>query len=167
MGRDKALVTVEGEPMARRVARALRAAGADDVVCIGGDALALRAIGLEVVPDAQPDEGPLGGVHDALVWSSAPVTVIAPCDLVAPDAASFRALVDALAGAVDANAAVPIVDGRWRALPVALRAAAAPALTAQFDAGERALHRAIACIQFVEVDAGLLTDADEPGDLPR
>ena len=38
MGRDKAFVEVDGAPMAQRVARAMRGAGALEVVCVGGDA---------------------------------------------------------------------------------------------------------------------------------
>ena len=37
MGRDKALLRVDGVPMAVRVATALRAGGADPVAAIGGD----------------------------------------------------------------------------------------------------------------------------------
>ena len=167
MGQDKALLPVEGEPMAVRVANALDAAGAHAVVCVGGDEGAMRALGLDVVADDHPGEGPLGGFLRALRWATTPVTVISTCDLITPQASSFRALVDALAGARDALAAVPVVDGRWRALPIAVRATATAPLSAMFEAGERAVHRAIEQVPFVEVEAGPLADADEPGDLER
>ena len=165
MGRDKALLEVDGVPMSVRVSDALHGAGASAVVCVGGDERQLRALGLDVIGDDHPGEGPLGGFLRALRWSTTPVTVIAPCDLVAPLASSFRTIVAALGAHPTALAAVPIVDGRWRALPIALRAAVAPVLTEVFDAGERAVHQAIAQIDFVEIDAGPLADADEPGDL--
>lgn len=165
MGRDKAVLAVDGEPMAVRVANALREAGAHDVVCVGGDEQSLRAHGLEVVADDHPGEGPLGGLLRGLRWSTATITVISPCDLVSPRASSFLTLVDALSADDAAVAAVPVVDGRWRALPVALRAAVTPVLTEVFTGGERAVHRAIEQVRFVAVDAGPLADADEPGDL--
>jgi len=165
MGRDKALLPVDGEPMAVRVANALRDAGAHAVVCAGGDGAALRAIGLDVIADDHPGEGPLGGFLRALRWSTTPVTVISPCDLKAPQASSFHAMVDALAAAPDALAAVPVVDGHWRALPIAVRAAAATRLGELFAAGERSVQRAIEQVEFVQIDAGSLADADEPGDL--
>ena len=62
MGRDKALVAVDGVAMAERVARALEAAGCADVRFVGGDAPALAALGRPVLPDAYPGAGPLGAV---------------------------------------------------------------------------------------------------------
>src|SRR5690606_32897540 len=50
MGTDKALLEVDGRPLARRLAEVLAAAGCDPVWCQGGDEPALRALGLDVVP---------------------------------------------------------------------------------------------------------------------
>src|SRR5262245_1565825 len=80
MGRDKALVEVDGRPMAGRVAAALREAGAAEVQAIGGDAAGLGELGLDVVPDRFPGEGPLGGIVTALSAASQPVTVVVACD---------------------------------------------------------------------------------------
>ena len=82
MGRDKALLPVGGVPMALRVADALRAAGADEVVAVGGDATALAALGLTVVPDDHPGAGPLAAIVTALAAGAAPGSPAA-----APDAA--------------------------------------------------------------------------------
>ena len=46
MGRDKALVEVDGRALALRVADALRRAGADPVAAVGGDLPALARLGL-------------------------------------------------------------------------------------------------------------------------
>ncbi|MBK9970940.1 MAG: NTP transferase domain-containing protein [Acidimicrobiaceae bacterium] len=70
MGRDKALVPVHGAPMVMHVVSALRSAGCDPVQAIGGDAPALAALGLDVVGDGHPGEGPLGGVITALAASA-------------------------------------------------------------------------------------------------
>ncbi len=165
MGTDKALLEIDGVAMAVRVADALRAAGAGAIVSVGGDAAALRALGLDHVPDDDPDGGPLAGVVTALAHSAAAVTLVAPCDLVAPAPAPFAALVAALATPA-AMVAVPVVDGRWRPLPAAFRAAARASLAAAFASGERALHRAIEHVGFTAVDGlASLGDADTPGDL--
>ncbi|HLM64354.1 MAG TPA: molybdenum cofactor guanylyltransferase [Acidimicrobiales bacterium] len=66
MGQDKAFLVVEGEAMVVRVARALRGAGAGEVVAVGGDAAGLRGLGLAHLPDDHPGDGPLGGVLTAL-----------------------------------------------------------------------------------------------------
>ena len=165
MGRDKALLPIEGHAMAARVAQALTDAGASDVVCVGGDVEALRALGLTAVHDDHPHAGPLGGLVTGMARATEAITLITPCDLVRPSAEPFRALVTTLL-AVPAMAALPIVDGRWRPLPAALRTTARRALADSFAEGERAVHRAIERLEFVTVDVGVLTDADTPEDLP-
>lgn len=153
MGRAKADIEVDGIAMATRVADAMVAAGALDVARIGDE-----------IADHHPGEGPLGGVLTALSWSDEPITVVAPCDLVAPSAAAFRALVAALV-AGDALAAVAAPD---RPLPVALRAAAGVVLAERFAAGERSLRGALGSVAVVTValpDAAV-ADADTPEELP-
>jgi molybdopterin-guanine dinucleotide biosynthesis protein A len=67
MGRDKALVEVHGRALVAVAADALRAAGAEVVLTIGGDADALVAAapGTRPVADLHPAEGPLGGLLTA------------------------------------------------------------------------------------------------------
>ena len=107
MGRDKALIQVDGTPMACRVADALAAAGASEVLCIGGDEHTLRAAGLDHRADEDPGAGPLAAVVTALHHAAHDVVFIGACDLLDPDAEAIRATVDALA---DHDAAVP-TDG--------------------------------------------------------
>ena len=66
MGVDKAAVEVDGTPMARRVGDVLAAAGCSPVIAIGGDPTALGHLGLDVVDDGFPGQGPLGGILTAL-----------------------------------------------------------------------------------------------------
>jgi molybdenum cofactor guanylyltransferase len=67
MGRDKALIALEGRALAVRVAEAVAAAGASGVVAVGGDLEGLRAAGLAAVPDRDgPGAGPLAGILTAL-----------------------------------------------------------------------------------------------------
>ena len=154
MGRDKAAIVIDGRTMADRVADALRAAGADEVVTIGGARGA--------VADDVPGEGPLAGIVTAVRWAGGRVVVVAPCDLVAPDPGALRALAAAVEdGAV---AAVPAPD---RPLPIAVADGAA--LIEAFAAGERAVHRALAGIDGVVVvplAAASTADADTADQLP-
>jgi molybdopterin-guanine dinucleotide biosynthesis protein A len=166
MGRDKALLPMANEPMAVRVVHALEEAGAREVVCVGGDTAALRALGLNAIEDDYPDGGPLGGVISGLSRSDEHITLVAPCDLLEPDPAAFVALVAALMRS-DALVAVPTVDGVWRPLPAAFREESRRGLVEAFEAGERAVHRAIGRLAFVAVDVGPLPDADTPEDFPE
>src|SRR5262245_38669006 len=115
MGRDKATdVEVDGRPLVRCVADALVAAGADEVLAIGGDAGKLAAAGLDVVPDAHPGEGPLGGILTALRRARNDTVVVLSCDLAWLDAATVARLLE-----VDTNA--PVVARTDRRQPLIAR----------------------------------------------
>lgn len=190
MGRDKALVEVDGVPMLRRVAVALRRAGATHVACVGsaaegqgdggdGDARrrgALQGLDVPAVADDHPGEGPLGGVLTALRTAPAGVelVLVVACDLLAPSPTALRATVTALAigGGDVAVPDVADVAGRQPAWHHAAwhRRAEGP-LRAQFEAGERSLRRAVAAagldvVRVEGIDPEACADADEPGDLP-
>lgn len=170
MGRDKALIAVDGRALARRVADALRAAGAGEVVAIGGDAEALRAQGLATVPDQAPGAGPLTGILTALSHHEAGFVFVAGCDLVDPSAAAVAATVSALAAAPEGDVAVPVVEGRRQWMHAAWRGRAGMPLGAAFEAGERAVHAAVSAgalrVVEVDLDPSAVADADQPSDLP-
>jgi molybdopterin-guanine dinucleotide biosynthesis protein A len=93
MGRDKALVTVDGVPLAARVARAVREA-AGSVVLVG-DPVRHAGLGIEVVPDRLPGCGPLGGIHAALAHTACEWNLIVACDMPRLPAELLRDLLDA------------------------------------------------------------------------
>lgn len=171
MGRDKALVLVEGRPMAARVAEAARAAGATRVVAVGGQEGALEALDLPVVADPQPGGGPLQAVVGSLEALGPGIVLVLACDLVQPDPAAMAATVDALGGAPEAAVAVPLDDrGRRQWVHSAWRPTIAePVLAEAWQRRERSLHRAVAGLVVLDVRGvertGLL-DADRPEDLP-
>ena len=169
MGTDKALVELQGRALASRIADALTAAGASRVVAIGGNAPALRALGLDVVSDLHPGEGPLGGIITALGCFAAETELVAvlACDLVSPDPTTIRTLVSyAASHPVDVTA--PFVDD-WRHLHHAVwRTSALDALTTAFAAGERAPRRAVAALRRGDVTGlapSTVRDADDPAEL--
>jgi molybdopterin-guanine dinucleotide biosynthesis protein A len=165
MGTDKAFLVVDGEPMARRVAGSLEAAGATRVIAVGGDLDGLRGLGLDVVADQHPGEGPLGGILTALDATTEDIVVVLACDLPGADPGAITAVVEALG---DADVAAPLHDGRHELLHAAYGSRAQPVLAAAFAAGERAVHRAVRELTVVGV-TGLadraLADADTPDDL--
>ena len=171
MGRDKALLPVDGVAMAVRVAEVLALAGAADVVAIGGDADGLTKLGLRVVPDDEPGDGPFPATLTALRVATAPVVMVVSCDLLAPDAASMRATVAALEASPESVVgAVPLVEGHHQWTHAAWRVSGLPALEAARSAGVGSLKRAAAHLSLVEVGElapGGLRDADTAADLPR
>jgi molybdopterin-guanine dinucleotide biosynthesis protein A len=169
MGRDKALLVVEGRPLAGRVAHALETAGAARVEAVGGDGPALVAAGLVHRADRWPGEGPLGGIVTALTAPGAEdVVVVAACDLVAPDPSAVRHLVERLL-ASGADVAVPVVDGRHQWLHAAWQRRVAGVLCDLFAAGERSVAGAVLGLRVLDVGdlpAAALHDADRPEDIP-
>ncbi|MDG1786931.1 MAG: molybdenum cofactor guanylyltransferase, partial [Ilumatobacter sp.] len=96
MGRTKALIDVDGVPMAQCVARALAAGGCKDIALVGGSPLELAALELPVVADGVPGEGPLGGIISALGhFTEVSHVLVAACDLPLLDAGTVRNLLRA------------------------------------------------------------------------
>jgi molybdenum cofactor guanylyltransferase len=175
MGRDKALIVVDGQALAVRVAQALAAAGATRVVAIGGHLEALQAEGLAVVPDADPGAGPLAGIVTALAGAGPPdvvgdIVFVAACDLVDPSPRAIATTVQALGADVAVDVAVPLVGGRHQWMHAAWRRRVHAPMAAALAAGERAVHAAVAAcgLRLVDVplDPGVVADADTPADLP-
>ncbi len=172
MGVDKATLQVGGAPLAARAVAALRGAGADPVVTVGGDPALAGQLGTGHVADRGRGAGPVvatGTALAALHWS--PLVVVAACDLVGPRPDAVRRLVEALQGDSRAAAAVALDAGRAQWQLVAWRPAAAGAV-----AGIRATERgpgpsfasATAELEVVRVeglDPDALRDADRPEEL--
>src|SRR3954449_11384703 len=105
MGRDKALVELDGQALVSIGAAAMRAAGADHVLVVGGDEAGVRSLGLDWIPDEHPGEGPLGGVISGLRASPHPLAVVLACDMPRIDAPTVERLVAALVEQPQAMAA--------------------------------------------------------------
>jgi molybdopterin-guanine dinucleotide biosynthesis protein A len=177
MGRDKALLEVGGTALVSIAAHALHHAGATPVLAVGGDPAALQQVSPLLVPvaDDSPGEGPLGGLLTAFRHARerrpgpGTLVVVIACDMPSIDAATIRALVDALVAAPDAAVAAAVVDDRPQPLTAAWRPARAePVLRAGFASGERAPRRLLPRLGVVPV-VGLtpssLVDVDRPEDL--
>lgn len=169
MGRDKALLELDGVAFAVVVAGVLAAAGATRVIAVGGDEPALRRLGLEVVPDPRQGDGPLAGIAAALhVAGGSDAVVVLACDLIAASSDGVRMVLDALEHAADADVAVPVIDGRREPLHAAWRPAAGPAIDAALAAGERAVHAVFNRLRTLDVpglDPAWLRNVNSPGQL--
>lgn len=189
MGAVKPLVEVGGRPMGARVAAVLTAAGADPVALIGASSAVGSALGLAVVADRWPGEGPLGGIASAVAWArtraGVDCVVVAACDQVEVTPAAVAALVAALADARDpgsergpeavgrpvgppVGAVVRTADGRRHPFPSVWCTAAATDLAALLEAGERRADAAFALgVVAVERPEVELVDLDTPVDVVR
>jgi molybdopterin-guanine dinucleotide biosynthesis protein A len=104
MGRDKALLPVQGSTLLEAVAAQVRAA-AGSVVVIGPPER-YAFLGLSVQADLIPNCGPLAAVYTALKTTQADWNLLVACDMPGVTAGFLSGLIDA-AEAADAAALVP------------------------------------------------------------
>lgn len=149
MGVDKSTLIVDGKPMVVSVADALWEAGCQPVECQGGDAVAIGAYGLEVVPDREPGRGPLPAIAQALERHPASDVVVVACDLSDLDAATVSAIVTAGRSAADVDVAVAS-DGD-RHLLAMWRPCAAARLAGLLAGGTVAYQAALDALRTVDV----------------
>jgi hypothetical protein len=161
MGRDKAVLEVDGRPMALRVVEALGRAGVQDVLTVGGSD---RGFGLAHVSDRYPGEGPLGGILTAFEGCRTELVFVVACDLPWITEAVFASLMDHL-GANDVALArtdhPEPMCGLWRV------STCRGVIERAFAGGERAVHRVLTGLRVAEatVDAAALRNVNTPGDL--
>ncbi len=170
MGRDKALVEVDGVPMAERVAAVLGAAGCHPVVAVGGDAAVHARLGLPAVPDRWPGEGPLGALVTVLGAFDPDVdaVVVVACDLPWLDGATVDALVARFIAAAGSADAVVAHSDRLEPLCAVWACQAHRPLERLVLEGERAVHRALESLRVVtvQVDPSAVANVNSPADLP-
>jgi len=165
MGREKALLPIEGVPMAARVARAMLEAGAREVSVVGGDDAALGVLGLRIIRDLYPHQGPLAGIIAALRVAGEEVVVVTACDMPWIRRPHVTGLVE---GIGNCDAAMSSADGQLQPLHTAWRRAALDRLESSFLSGERSPLRASRDLDCSVIDFGAgawSIDLDTPGDV--
>ena len=173
MGRPKALVEVGGATMAARAVGALRDAGADRVVLVGGDPAWAAVLGADHVADRWPGEGPLAGtataLEDAARWDRSSLVAVVACDQPWLTGPVLCALVVAVAADVGADVAVALTpDGRMHPFPAVWRSSWHGEITRLVECGARRADAGLASAEVVTVptDHQPLADVDRPEDLP-
>jgi molybdopterin-guanine dinucleotide biosynthesis protein A len=143
MGRDKALLPFRGGTLAQAVARAVAlAAGSATLV---GDPEAYGLLGLPVIADLYPGEGPLGGIVTALAHTQADWNLVTACDMPAITPEVLVALLET-AERLDADALVPAGPLHLEPLCAVYHRRARHALAQQFAGGVRKVAAALDAI---------------------
>ena len=170
-GVDKALVPVGDTVMGAVVVDALRTAGVDPVVAVGGTAGA--ELGLITVPDRWPGEGPLAALATILRWAREGRVLAVPCDLPRLSAPVISTLV-AVGDASDADgqsgsAIIATVDGEPQHSIGLWPTAWSVPIRRLVEAGERRFGAALDVGPWlgVELPAAAIADADTPEELRR
>lgn len=164
MGTDKALYEVEGSAMALRVAAAATAAGAKEVLLIGGTQARAKKLSGTWKKDLYPGEGPLGGVITALKASSHDSVVVLSCDMPFLTDAVISSLVRGLS---DAQATVGRTDRLNWLCAAWSKQECLKTLESVWKRKERAVHRAAVLLDVAEVPvpAVAVRNVNSPADL--
>lgn len=164
MGSDKALYEVEGSAMALRVAAAATAAGATEILLIGGTQARAKKLSGSWKKDLYPGEGPLGGVITALKASAHDSVVVLSCDMPFLTDAVISSLVRGLS---DAQATVGRTDRLNWLCAAWSKQECLKTLESVWKRNERAVHRAAVLLDVAEVPvpAVAVRNINSPADL--
>jgi molybdopterin-guanine dinucleotide biosynthesis protein A len=110
MGRDKADVLIDGQPLWQRQLATLRRLHPRELFIAGKSDGPYASAGIEIVEDITPARGPLSGLEAALQRATCPLVLVLAIDLPAMSV-EFLSLLVCLAAA-DGVGVVPRV-GRW------------------------------------------------------
>lgn len=94
MGRDKAWVEFDGQPLIVRALRGIREAGFSEIFISGRAGTDYSSLRCTVLLDREPGAGPLAGIERALEATLAPLLLVLAVDLPHMTAQFLRALAD-------------------------------------------------------------------------
>jgi len=147
MGRDKAVIEIDGKPLVRLVAERISEC-ADPVLIASGASRRFGSLPYEEITDAAPGAGPMSGLVAALSASPHELVVAAAVDMPFVSADVFRLLLDLRA---DEDAVVPITREGQQPLHALYHRSALSHLTDALDRGRYGLRDALAGLDVREV----------------
>ena len=132
MGRPKALLPFDGEPLITHVVRTLKKMFAEAVV-VAAPEQELPILPVVLVRDEVAYQGPVSGIYHGLKESSQEICFVTSCD--APFL-NLQLIAHLLAQISDSDVVVPYWQERYQPLHAAYRRSVAPLLREQLDRGE-------------------------------
>jgi molybdopterin-guanine dinucleotide biosynthesis protein A len=137
MGRDKALIDFQGQPIIVRVMAALRAL-TDDLVVVSNRSDVYGPLGASwgarVVADYDPPCGPLGGIAAGLQAMDSELAIVAACDMPFLNVALLRWLI---ARADGYDAVVPRTGDEYEPLHAVYRRTCCNPMVRRIEQGDR------------------------------
>lgn len=135
MGRNKALLPMEGMSLIERTVRALDKVSGR-VILSTNDPESYQFLGLECVPDLYVGQGPMAGLHAALKSSRSTWNLVAACDMPYIHERFLQGLLDLANKQDTAEAVIPVVEGRMHPLLAAYRRETAESLERRLIRGQ-------------------------------
>jgi len=133
MGQDKALIDFRGRPIIAHVIDTLRGLSSD-VIVVSNRSGVYDSFGARVVSDYEPPAGPLGGIAAGLSAARRDLTIVVACDMPFLNSRLLRYLIEQ---AVDADAVVMQIEGKFEPLHAVYRRACLTAINQHLTAGDR------------------------------
>ncbi len=146
MGRDKALLPIQGRPLIAWIVERLRSL-TPDIVIVARDIPKYTFLGLPVVTDRFPDVGPLAGLHAGLAAVTRPCALAIACDMPFISTQVVRVLIQQCQEDIDV--VIPRVHGREQPLHALYRPTSC--VRAIEEAIARGQHRLISFLPYVRV----------------
>ena len=134
MGQDKSLLPIQGQPLIAHIAHQL--APVFPEILIGSNEAGKYAfMGLPVIPDQAPEQGPLMGILSCLKAAKHECTLVVACDIPTIDIPFVRHLIRM---AADVDIVIPVSEGdRHEPLFAVYRKSVIPVAEALLARGER------------------------------
>ena len=157
MGADKSMLSVKGRPMIELIAEQL-CGTFGQVLISAGDAEKLAFLGLEVITDKIPGQGPLMGIASALEASANELNFVTACDIPHIDLAYVRRM---LAEAEGFDVVIPTSgDGRYEPLFAVYTKNALEAINEVLSSGGRKISDVFGrCrVKYIELEARHFTN---------
>jgi len=172
MGRDKALLVVDGTTLLERQIELAWSLGPREVWVVGRPQGELGPLTARGIVDAQPGQGPLGGLATVLAATTADHVLLLAVDL---PALTREFLERVLAARIRSAAVVPRSAHGWEPTVAVYPRSFAAMAQAALDAGRRAIHELIAkweekgflrSLPIAAEDGPILVNWNSPADLP-
>lgn len=156
LGRDKALLVVEGETL---LARALRIVGTvtSEQLVVGSPERATQAPNTRVVSDELPGSGPLGGIYTALRAASHDRLLVVACDMPFLNPALLRHLLSLAEGY---DVVLPFLEGRGEQLHAVYAHDCLEAIAQQLESGDFKIDRFFSRVRVRRVEENELRRHD-------
>lgn len=161
MGRDKALLEIDGFTMLNRAIDLMRKVGIAPAV-VGSFGELLRETGVRVIPDDWPGAGPLGGIATALRESQARWSLVIACDMPYLTGEWLEYLAGRAAGS-DAHAVVPMNERGPEPMCGAYEKGAEPVIRAALENGTRKVRDGLAKLRIDYIERAEWKGFDSDG----
>ena len=173
MGSNKALLDFGGRPLISILVDRIRSI-TNRILISSNDPACYEFLNLPVIPDRYRGQGPLAGVHAAMLWSDCPLYIVLACDLPNLKAGLLRKLASLAEGH---DVAVPRCgNGLAHPLCAVYRRTCLPIVESLLFRGDNKMIEILEdpslSIRWVEAEEGEFEDADlaninTPEDLRR